>query len=89
LLADVVESGSTLAKSLVDFHNMRLIAKHAKIMRPIQTEYLLAKKGNEVASSPIKLQVLLFKTSDNRCETELGDGPKPSLSLVHYLWLNV
>jgi len=63
LLAQVVKSRSTLASSLRDLQNMGLVKRQVKSTRPVQTEYLLTEKGNQLTGLLLKVNEMLGSRS--------------------------
>ncbi|MGH9919032.1 MAG: winged helix-turn-helix transcriptional regulator [Nitrososphaerales archaeon] len=59
LLGRVIKSRSTLASSLTDLQEMKLIERKVKDSRPIRTEYLLTKRGKELVQLLSSVKSLL------------------------------
>lgn len=49
LLSQVLQSRSTLARSLDDLQRMKLVSRQVMNTRPVQTQYVLTEKGVRVA----------------------------------------
>jgi DNA-binding HxlR family transcriptional regulator len=59
LLEKVGTTRSTLATSLTDLQNSKLIERRVKPTRPIQTEYLLTEKGRTFVRLLLNMKELL------------------------------
>jgi DNA-binding HxlR family transcriptional regulator len=63
LLSKVVKNRSTLASSLADLQDMGLLNRQVKNTRPVQTEYLLTEKGNQLTGLLVKVNEMLASKS--------------------------
>lgn len=60
LLRNVVDSRSTLARSLTYLQETELVTRRVKNTRPVQTEYELTERGREVAELLLELRMKLY-----------------------------